>query len=267
MAAASYAQALAALLVHEGGYSNHPADPGGPTNWGITLADARRYWKGDAAADDVRRMPQSVARKIYRERYWNALRCDDLPAGVDYAVFDYGVNSGVGRAGKVLRRVLGLPDNTSAVTDAVIGAANNADAVRTVSAICAERMAFLKRLKTFGVFGRGWTRRVASVEAAALAMARNEAVRNAPSTSLDASTGKAVVPVEKGRAKAGVTATVATGIAVGLSFDRPAIWLLSAVAVVIVIVVGGLIWRWHHRRAQEAAVVYPDTKGPSHGLG
>jgi lysozyme family protein len=267
MAVASYAQALAALLIHEGGYSNHPDDPGGPTNWGITLADARRYWKGDAIADDVRQMPQSVARKIYRERYWDALRCDDLPAGVDYAVFDYGVNSGVGRAGKVLRRVLELPDNTSAVTDAVIAAANDADATQAVSAICAERMAFLKSLRTFPVFGRGWTRRVASVQAGALAMARNEAVRDAPSSSLDASTGKAVVPAEKGRAKAGVTATIATGVAVGWSFNRPAIWLLAFVAVVIAIVAGALIWRWRRRRAQEAAVAAPDMKGTSHGLG
>lgn len=267
MAASSYAQALAALLIHEGGYSNHSADPGGPTNWGITLADARRYWKGDATADDVRQMPQSVARKIYRERYWNALRCDDLPSGVDYAVFDYGVNSGIGRVGKVLRRVLDLPDNASVVSDTVIAAANDADVTRTISAICAERMAFLKSLTTFPVFGRGWTRRVSAVEAAALAMARSEPVRGAPSSSLDASTGKAVVPPEKGRAKAGVTATIATGVAVGWSFNRPAIWLVAGAAVVIVIAAGALIWRWRHRRAQEAAVALPLMKGPSHGLG
>lgn len=267
MVAASYTQALAALLLHEGGYSNHPADPGGPTNWGITLADARRYWKGDANADDVQRMPQSVARKIYRERYWDALRCDELPAGVDYAVFDYGVNSGVGRAGKVLRRVLDLPDNTSAVTDPVIDAANAADAARTVLAICGERMAFLRNLKTFSVFGRGWTRRVGSVEAVALTMTRNQPVGDAPSSSLDATTGKAVVPIGKGQAKAGVTATIATGVAVGWSFNRPAIWLLASAAVVIAICVGALIWRWRQRRAQEAAVVSPDTKGTSHGLG
>ncbi len=263
----SYAQALDALLIHEGGYSNHPADPGGPTNWGITLNDARRYWKGDASADDVRQMPQNVARKIYRERYWNALRCDELPAGVDYAVFDYGVNSGIGRAGKVLRRVLDLPDNTSTVTDDVIEAANAADAPRMVSTICAERMAFLKNLRTFPVFGRGWTRRVKSVEATALAMARGEPVRTAPASSLDASTAKAVVPAGKGQAKAGVTATIATGVAVGWSFNRPSVWLVASAAVVIVIAAGALIWRWRHRRVQEAAVTYPDTKGTSHGLG
>src|SRR5215813_11083100 len=106
MSASSYDEALARLLVHEGGYTNHPSDPGGPTNWGITLEDARRYWKRDATAADVRAMPVAVAKDIYQSRYWAPLHGDDLPAGVDYAVFDYGVNSGISRAAKVLQRLL-----------------------------------------------------------------------------------------------------------------------------------------------------------------
>ncbi len=117
-------------------------------------------------------MPQSAAREIYRQRYWNALRCDELPAGVDYAVFDYGVNSGVARAGRVLRRKLSLPDSSSAVNDTVIASAARADAAKLVASLCAERLAFLKSLKTWPVFGRGWARRVAGVETAALAMTR-----------------------------------------------------------------------------------------------
>ena len=171
MAESSYDEALTRLLCDEGGYTNHPRDPGGPTNFGITLADARRHWKSDATAADVRAMPQSAARAIYRERYWDALRCGDLPAGVDYAVFDYGVNSGIGRAGKVLRRVLSMPDDTSMVSDAVIAAAVHADTPAIIRAICAERLAFLRRLKTFPVFGRGWTARVNGVQASALKMA------------------------------------------------------------------------------------------------
>lgn len=120
MAASTYDDALRRLLVHEGGYSNHPSDPGGPTNFGITIADYRAYVKPDATADDVRNMTVDGAKRIYRKRYWDAQRCDELPAGVDYSVFDYGVNSGIGRSGKVLRRVVGLPDNTSVVTDQVL---------------------------------------------------------------------------------------------------------------------------------------------------
>jgi lysozyme family protein len=171
MSASSYDEALSRLLVHEGGYSNHPADPGGPTNFGITLADARAYWKRDATAADVRAMPRAVAREIYRSKYWAALRGNDLPAGVDYAVFDYGVNSGIGRAGKVLRRLVGLADTTSAIDGAVIAAVWRRPPKRLIEAICDERLAFLQSLSTWGVFGNGWGRRVREVRAAALAMA------------------------------------------------------------------------------------------------
>lgn len=172
MATWTYDDALARLLQHEGGYSNHPDDPGGPTNFGITIADYRRYVKRDATAADVRAMSVDEAKVIYRRRYWDAQRCDELPAGVDYAVFDYGVNSGIGRSGQVLRRVLALPDNRSAVSDEVVEAARRADARAAVVAICDERLRFLKSLRTWEVFGRGWARRVSEVKAAALAMAQ-----------------------------------------------------------------------------------------------
>lgn len=170
MATSSYEAALMRLLEHEGGYSNHPSDPGGPTNFGITLGDYRKYVKRDAAAADVKAMRVAEAKAIYRARYWDALRCDDLPAGVDYAVFDYGVNSGIGRSAKVLRRLLGLAD-TGKVSDEVIAVARTANAPNLVGAICDERLRFLKSLKTWPVFGNGWARRVAEVRAAALAMA------------------------------------------------------------------------------------------------
>jgi lysozyme family protein len=98
------------------------------------------------------------------------MRCDELPAGVDYAAFDYGVNSGIGRSGRVLRRVLGLSDETGAVTDAVIAAARRRSASAVIDAICDERLAFLQGLRTWSTFGNGWGRRVREVRAAALAM-------------------------------------------------------------------------------------------------
>jgi lysozyme family protein len=181
MSASSYDEALARLLVHEGGYSNHPSDPGGPTNWGITLRDARAYWKQDATATDVRNLPLAVAKSIFRTKYWAALCCDELPAGVDYAVFDYGVNSGIGRAARVLQRLLGLHSASKTrvdalVVDGIVGprtlaAAACADAGRLIDAICDERLAFLQGLRTWSVFGNGWGRRVREVRAAALALA------------------------------------------------------------------------------------------------
>lgn len=170
MAASSYDEALKRLLVHEGGYSNHPSDPGGPTNWGITIHDYRRYVNLNATAADVRSMPVEVAKRIYRSKYWNALRCDELPAGVDYAVLDYGVNSGIGRAAKVLRRLVGLASNSSAMTDEVVAAVGRCDSKNLINAICDERLRFLHGLRTWSVFGNGWGRRVREVRAAALAM-------------------------------------------------------------------------------------------------
>jgi lysozyme family protein len=171
MTASSYGAALAHVLAHEGSYSNHPDDPGGPTKYGITLADYRRYVKADANAADIRAMPLADARAIYRARYWAVLRCDDLPAGLDYAVFDYGVNSGVSRAARVLQRIVGVDDD-AAIGPVTLAAVARRDAPPLIAALCDERLTFLKSLKTWRVFGRGWGRRVAEVRAAALTMAR-----------------------------------------------------------------------------------------------
>lgn len=170
----TYDVCLPLLLAHEGGYSNHPSDPGGPTNFGITIFDYRKYVKPDATAADVRAMTVEEARRIYRARYWEVQRCDELPVGLDYAIFDYGVNSGIGRSAKVLRRLLGLPDRPVNVDSEVIAAAHAADPATLVSKICDERMRFLRSLRTWPIFGAGWGRRVAEVKTAALAMAAKQ---------------------------------------------------------------------------------------------
>jgi lysozyme family protein len=231
MAAATYDTALTHLLQHEGGYTNHPDDPGGPTNFGITIADYRRYAKADATAADMRAMPVGEAKAIYRKRYWDAQRCDELPAGVDYAVFDYGVNSGIGRSGKVLRRLLNLPDNTSVVGDDVIAAAQSADARALVSAICDERLRFLKSLKTWAVFGNGWGRRVDEVKAVALQMATPVAAKPAAP--------KAVSPVKAGGVAAGAGASAAAahqaGLPIGLVIAVAAAAALAALLLIHVL--------------------------------
>jgi lysozyme family protein len=176
MASQSYEASLARVLAHEGGYTNHHADPGGPTNFGITIADYRHYVKPGATAADVRAMKLDEAKTVYRTKYWNALRCDELPAGIDYAVFDYGVNSGVARSGRVLRRRLDLPYG-GIVTDEVIAGARSANAQSLIIFICDERLRFLQSLKTWSVFGKGWGRRVVEVKTAALSMANENSGR------------------------------------------------------------------------------------------
>lgn len=149
MTATTRDAAISKTLTYEGGYTNHPKDPGGPTNWGITIKDAQLYWKPDATAEDVKAMPKSVAIDIYRQKYWAKMGCDDRPAGVDFVDFDLGVNSGVGRTAS-FRKVLD-PQKLSPVA--------------YVKAHSAKRMSFLQGLRTWGVFGKGWGRRVADVEA------------------------------------------------------------------------------------------------------
>lgn len=253
MAVPSYDHALACLLQHEGGYTNHPADPGGPTNFGITIADYRKFVKPGATAGDVKAMKVEEAKAIYRAKYWDAQRCDELPAGVDYAVFDYGVNSGLGRSGKVLRRVLKLTDNTGAVNDMVIAAARAADAKALVSAICGERLRFLQSLKTWPVFGGGWGRRVAEVQSVALAMASGAP---APDFRPVSAAGRAVVPVAKGAQQVSAGAVIAAGGVAAQQAQASGAGLGTHAAILVLAVMGAagawLFWHWQQTKQQEA---------------
>lgn len=196
---------------------------------------------------------------IYRKRYWDAQRCDGLPAGVDYSVFDYGVNSGIGRSGKVLRRVVGLPDTTHVVTEEVLRAAAKRDPKALITAINDERLAFLKRLKTWPVFGKGWGARVAVVKSVSLRMATQQVA--SPSIVPDASPvpGKGVVPAPAAAKKVIVGTGTAAPVAAGGGFWD---WIAAhpfetaALSCGVVLVVGGSVYalnRWHQAR-QEAAI-------------
>ncbi len=260
MAAASYDEALRRLLIHEGGYTNHPSDPGGPTNFGITIHDYRKYVKPDAIAADVRAMRAEEAKAIYRARYWDAQRCDELPGGLDYAVFDYGVNSGVGRSGKVLRRLLKLTDASSTVTDDVIAAAQRADAKKLIAALCDERLAFLQRLKTWPVFGKGWGRRVAEVKAAALVMA-------AASGTAEQSRSQTKAPVTGVAQKSAAGAIAAMGTAAAQQAYQADAELSLVIALAMigvgVALASWIAWRWWQRRLPKTSAVRVEK---SHGL-
>jgi lysozyme family protein len=212
MAKSTYDEALRRLLVHEGGYTNHPSDPGGPTNFGITIHDYRKYVKPNATAADVRAMKLDEAKGIYRTKYWDALRCDELPAGVDCSVFDYGVNSGIGRSGRVLRRVVGLPDTTHVVTDDILQAVDRRNPKALATAINDERLRFLKSLKTWPVFGAGWGRRVAEVRTFSLQLTERPAITSSSHpVPMVVAPAKGVVPLPKGLQKATTATPVAAG--------------------------------------------------------
>ena len=165
----NFAECLALVLQSEGGYVNHPKDPGGATNKGITQAvyDDFRARHGQPK-QSVLHISQDEIGQIYKRQYWDAVAGDKLPSGVDYATFDLAVNSGVGRAARFLQSVLLVPQ------DGMIGAKTIAaitDPEQTVGDLCAKRMAFLQTLGTFSTFGKGWTARVKAVLAKATEMA------------------------------------------------------------------------------------------------
>lgn len=167
----TYTEAMAEVYKDEGGYSNDAGDPGGPTNWGITIADARMYWKANATSEDVRNMPKSVAEDIYRKHYATPLHYDELPPGVDYAVLDYGINSGISRSAKVLQGIAGVVQDGK-IGPATIAKVKTLDPESTINAIYDERLKFLRGLSTFSLFGRGWADRVTRGRAIALSLAR-----------------------------------------------------------------------------------------------
>lgn len=166
----NFDKALQEVLKHEGGFVNHPQDPGGATNKGITIATYRKWIDKNGTIEDLKRISDTQVAKIYRSVYWNAVKGDELPYGIDYAVFDFGVNSGPTRAAKYLQAVLGVAQDGK-IGPITIAAAHKADAESVVKALCDRRMAFLKSLKTFTTFGKGWARRVDEVRALALQMA------------------------------------------------------------------------------------------------
>lgn len=174
----NFARSLAAVLRHEGGYVDHPKDPGGATNLGITLANFRRHLMPKGTKADLKKLTADQASAIYRKAYWHQIMADDLPAGVDFALFDYAVNSGPSRAVKAVQALVGL---TGDDIDGVVGpqtlkAVNETDEADLIMELCAQRLAFVKRLKTWPTFGRGWESRIAGVRKLALEMASAQPV-------------------------------------------------------------------------------------------
>lgn len=173
VAAGNFAQALALVLVHEGGKSDDPHDPGGKTNWGITHIDYDAYRKSKGLSlQDVYLMTDAERDDIYRTMYWDPVHGDDLPSGLDYVVFDGGVNSGIGQSVKWLQRALpSLPAN-GRITQALVAAATGIkDQATLIETCCQARLEFLQSLSTFQYFGNGWTKRVNDVQATALTWA------------------------------------------------------------------------------------------------
>jgi lysozyme family protein len=200
---------------HEGGYVNHPADPGGPTKFGITLGTLAAHRGRTCTAADVKALTIDEAAEILDKGYWRKVWGDDLPAGVDFCLFDYAVNSGPAQAIKSVQRVVGS-NRDGSMGPKTLAAINGRPAPNLIREICDDRLSFMKGLKTWSTFGKGWTSRVNKVREAALDMTSiaPERVVNATSpVALLSASGASAKPTETAvsstkQGKASITALI-----------------------------------------------------------
>jgi len=158
----NFDSALAAVLHHEGGYVNHPKDPGGMTNLGVTKRVWEEWVGHEVDEKAMRALTPADVGPMYRKKYWDKVCGDNLPAGIDMAVFDLAVNSGPGRAAKMLQKVLGVPED-GMIGPKTLEKVGSLDASKLVEDYNAQRLSFLQALSTWETFGKGWGRRVAEV--------------------------------------------------------------------------------------------------------
>tara|TARA_R110000803_G_scaffold71299_2_gene134471 strand:- start:2491 stop:3000 length:510 start_codon:yes stop_codon:yes gene_type:complete len=154
----NFETALEMLLEHEGGYVNHPKDPGGETNLGVTKRTWAKWLGRDINEGEMKELtPEDVA-ELYKKEYWDRLKCDNLPTGLDFFCFDWGVNSGTGRSAKALQRIISVAQD-GAIGPKTLRALEDHNAKEVVDLMHSRRQEFYENLTTFETFGKGWTRR------------------------------------------------------------------------------------------------------------
>lgn len=166
--------ALEKVLKHEGGWADNPADPGGATMKGVTLKTFRSFFGSNQSKEDLRNISPEQLQHIYKTGYWDKCKCDKLPNGIDYVVFDAAVNSGPKQASKWLQRAVGSnadgivgPNTINAILD------YNKPNTNIVYEVCYQRLRFMQRLKIWSNFGKGWSSRVLEVLYGGLELERN----------------------------------------------------------------------------------------------
>jgi lysozyme family protein len=169
MSADNWEQCFALVLKNEGGYVDNSSDPGGATNLGCTKATWEAWVGHPVTKDDIKALTPNDVMPLYKAKYWDTIKGDDLPMGVDYAVFDFAINSGPSRAAKTLQQVLGVAQDGQ-IGPATLDALEEANPREIATRVCEARLAFLQSLPTYDTFGKGWSRRVSEVERMAFNM-------------------------------------------------------------------------------------------------
>lgn len=274
MTAENFTRIMPRIFAEEGGYSNNPKDPGGATNLGIT-ARTLGAWRGGGTASPaaVKALTKDEATAIYRAQYWNAIMGDQLPAGVDYAVMDFAVNSGSARAAKALQKAIGCTQDGH-IGMQTVAASKGLSAAIVAEKVCDIRLAFLKSLPTWGTFGKGWAARVARVRAFAVAMAQAAVppamapTMPAPEpaaepdpvpapVNVDLPPSDAARPPELGAPSmsgtvAGIVGTAAAGGGASVLSYVNSPYALAALVVVVLIAAAGIFLYFRERKQQGA---------------
>ena len=154
----NYSTCLEIILEHEGGFVNHPKDPGGVTNHGVTKRVYDEWIGKNSTVEEMRNLTHEDVAPIYKKNYWDRAKCDQLPSGVDLSVFDWGVNSGVSRSAKALQRIVGVKQD-GGIGPMTLQAVSEVEAEEIIEQMHYMRDNFYRSLDTFETFGKGWTRR------------------------------------------------------------------------------------------------------------
>lgn len=251
----NFSRALDAVLDYEGGFVDHPKDPGGPTNLGVTLVNFRRFVKPDGTVDDLKKLTREQAGVVYRRNYWDEVMASSLPDGVDFAVFDFAVNSGPSRAAKFLQRLVGAKMDGK-IGPETLAAVEKADKRALIRDFCDERMAFLQGLPAFSTFGKGWKSRVDKVRVLAEQMASQPV--DAPVVIVKPIETPVEVPkIPKGADKPGIGrwfGGLSLSGFIGLLTGIPVEWKI-AFGIIAVLGVIALFWRGEQIAARAKKVI------------
>ena len=165
----NFDQCMKWVLHHEGGFVNHPDDPGGITNHGVTKKVYEEWVEREVSEQEMRDLTHEDVAPIYKKNYWDRIKADDLPSGVDWSSFDWCVNSGSGRPAKAIQRIVGATAD-GAIGPMTLKSIASQEPKMLVEKMYDQRQEFYENLKTFDTFGRGWTRRNKETKETALEM-------------------------------------------------------------------------------------------------